>query len=1082
DPGSAAYNLPLAVSLRGPLDARALARALAGLVARHESLRTAFAAGPDGRPEQRIAPAAAAPGLACLSWIDLSRLAEAARRPAAERLAGAEAARPFDLARAPLLRARCLRLGAAEHLLLVTLHHAVSDEWSLAVMVGELAALYRGAQLEPLPVQYADWSLWRREWLRTEAFARDLSWWRDRLAGAPEAVALPADRPRPVDRSDRGGRVPVRLGPALADRLRAVARERGATPFMLLLAAVQAWLRRHGAGDDLLVGTPVANRTHPETEGLVGFFVNTVAVRTEVHGDPPFAELLARARRDALDALARQAVPFERVVEAVAPGRSLGHAPLVQVMLALHTVPLPELELGGLALEPVPVGAGAAKLDLLLELTDGAAAGTAFGGGGEIAGGLEYAADLFDRSTAERLAAHLVRLLEGVAEEPGRRLSELPLLSAAELRQLTAEWSGPERRFPDPRPLHEDFARWAAERPDAVAVAVGIGREAVSYGELRRRAAALAGRLRELGVGPEGRVGLLADRSVELVVGVLGILEAGGAYVPLDPRYPAERLAHVLEDAGVAWVVTGPAAEDEPPSTPGRVRVPVPSGGPAPPAGASAEALLPVVPEQAAYVIYTSGSTGRPKGVVVTQANAARLFRATEEELAPGPEDAWTLFHSPAFDFSVWELWGALAHGGRLEVVPYWASRSPEALRALLAARRVTVLSQTPSAFRALAGAVADPHRDLPALRLLVFGGERLEPAALAGWLGPDRRLRVANLYGITETAVHVTLREMAAADLAAPWRSPVGRALPDLACYVLDPAGRPAPAGVPGELLVGGDGLARGYLGRPGLTAERFVPDALSGRLGARLYRSGDLARWLPSAELEYLGRIDQQVKVRGFRIEPGEVEAALESLPEVGRAVVVARDDLPGGDGLVAYAVPAEGAAPPREAELRSALGRTLPDYMVPARLVVLAALPLTPSGKVDRRALPAADTAPAGVGEPVPPRTDLERTLAGIWAEVLERERVGVEESFFDLGGHSLLATRVVARVREALGVELPLRELFARPTVAALAESVARLGAGLEGTVAGSILRRADPADRPLSPAQERLLFLDRFGSG
>jgi amino acid adenylation domain-containing protein len=1132
DPGSAAYNVPLAVRLRGRLEPAALARALAGLVERHESLRTTLAGGEEG-PVQRIAPPEAAPALARLARIDLSGLAEPARREEARRLAEAEAARPFDLARGPLLRARLLAVAPAEHHLLLTLHHAVSDEWSMALLVAELAALYRGERLDPPPLQYADWALWQRQWTRTEAFDRSLAWWRERLAGAPEAVALPADRPRPAARSDRGGRVPVHLAPELAGGLRAVARERGATLFMLLLAAVQAWLRRHGAGDDLVVGTPVANRTHPETEGTIGFFVNTVAVRSTLGGDPPFTELLARARRDALDALGHQAVPFERVVEALAPERSLGHAPLLQVMLALHAVPLPALDLGELALEPLAAGGETAKLDLLLELTDGAAAGLS--GAGEVAGTLEYSADLFDRTSALRLAAHLERLLEGVARDPDRRLSELPLLSAAELRQVAGEWSGPEASFGAPIPLHLRFAARAAERPDAVAVAVNG--EAVSYDELRRRAAELAGRLRGAGVGLESRVGLLAARSVELVAGMLGILEAGAAYVPLDPHYPAERLEYVLEDAGVEIVVTGPAGEGELPSTPGR-RVlvgcglpqldrvtsphpdPLPSsrrGEGAPPDPRSSDLVVSRVgcglphretlaglrsPDALAYVLYTSGSTGRPKGVQVTHGNAARLFDATERAFAPGPGDAWTLFHSPAFDFSVWELWGALAYGGRLEVFPYWVSRSPEAFLELLAARRVTVLSQTPSAFRALAGAAAAAGgaRALPALRRLVFGGERLDPAALAGWLGeePGARLRAANLYGITETTVHVTLREMAPADLTAPWRSPIGRALADLAVYLVDPVGRPVAAGVPGELLVGGAGVARGYLGRPGLTAERFVPDPFSGAAGARLYRSGDLARWLPSGELEYLGRIDHQVKVRGFRIEPAEVEAALESLPAVARAVVVARDDLPGGGGLAAYVVSA--GEPPAEAALRSALAGLLPDHMVPARFVVLDALPLTPSGKVDRRALPAPAAGPGAGERPyVPPRTELERALAEIWAEVLEVERVGVEDGFFDLGGHSLLATRVTSRVREALGVEVPLRELFARPTVAALAEAVARLepdlGWGLEpGPESGRDLRdrpdgpprgvprRADPDDRPLSPAQERLWFLDRFAPG
>ncbi|HKH49694.1 MAG TPA: amino acid adenylation domain-containing protein, partial [Thermoanaerobaculia bacterium] len=721
-----------------------------------------------------------------------------------------------------------------------------------------------------------------------------------------------------------------------------------------------------------------------------------------------------------------------------------------------------------------PLGAevGTAKFDLSLGLTEE---------GGQIFGGLSYNTDLFDAATADRLLAHLGRLLEGAVEEPRRRLSELPILSDAERRQLLDEHSPAGRSFPVEAPLYRLFERQAALRPHAVA-AVCDGRS-LAYGELNAQANRLARHLLGLGLIPGSRVGLCLERDLELVVALLAVLKAGCAYVPLDGALPAERLAFLLADSGVEAVVT---QESQLAALPAPA-VPVlclEREAAAVAAHSSEDPGLDVLPEQAAYVIYTSGSTGRPKGVVVSYANAVRLFTATDDWFAFGPDEVWTLFHSYAFDFSVWELWGALLYGGRLVVVPYWVSRSPESFHELLVREKVTVLSQTPSAFRQLMRADEASTGEL-SLRWVVFGGEALELGSLRSWYErhAEDRPRLVNMYGITETTVHVTHRELTAADAVSGTGSRIGVAIPDLQVYVLDRHQELVPEGVAGELCVGGAGLAWGYLGRPELTAERFMPHPFlnptdrtdpsdpSDFLGGRLYRSGDLGRWV-AGDLEYLGRIDHQVKVRGFRIELGEIEAALGRHEAVRETVVLVR-----GESLVAYVVFAPGQAA-TAGDLRGFVGESLPEYMVPSAFVMLPALPLTPNGKVDRKALPEPERAAAD-REFVAPRTPVEEMLAGVWCEVLGLERVGVDASFFELGGHSLLATQVISRVRGLFGVELPLRDLFEAPTVAALAARIEQARRAERGALAPAILPVPRTGAERLSFAQQRLWFLDRL---
>jgi len=1028
----AAYNVPAALRLPAGTDAGALERALGEVVRRHEALRTTFHER-DGVPVQVVAPFAGF----VLPVEDLSALAPGPGAARVRQRAAEDAARPFDLAAGPLFRARLLRLGGGEQVLLLCMHHIVSDGWSMGVLARELRVLYaafregRGSPLAALPVQYADFAVWQRGRAGEEALARHLAYWTRQLAGAPELLELPADRPRPAVPSFRGAAVPVALPPELAERLRGLARAQGATLFMVVLAAFQALLARYGAGDDVVVGTPIAGRTHAELEGLIGFFVNTLVLCTELGGDPAFRQVLARVREGVLGAWEHQELPFERLVAELRPGRTLSHAPLFQVTFSLQNADAADP--GAAGADAVEVEPETAKYDLSLALTATA--------GGGVRGSLGYGTDLFDRGTAERMAAHLGRVLEQAAADPGRRLAALSLLTPAERAALVAGWrrGGTEAGVgagvgAAERSLHRRFEAQAARAPGAVAAT--CDGESLTYAQLDARADRIARHLVGRGVGAEVRVGVCLGRSLELVAAVLGVLKAGGAYVPIDPAYPAERIAYLLRDSGVALVLAETATRGAAAEAP----VPVLLVGDLLADGSADGAPLPADadPARAAYVIYTSGSTGRPKGVVVTHACVLRLFRATDAWFGFGAGDVWTLFHSCAFDFSVWEIWGALLYGGRLVVVPFAVTRDPAAFRALLAREAVTVLSQTPSAFRQLLRADEEAN-DALALRWVVFGGEALEPRSLRPWFDRhgDARPVLVNLYGITETTVHVTYRPVTARDAESAPGSMIGAPIPDLGVYVLDGRLEPVPPGVPGELFVGGAGVARGYLGRPALTAERFVPDPFSGAAGARMYRSGDRAR-LRGGDTEYLGRTDQQVKVRGFRIEPGEVEAALLAHPGVREAVVLAREDEPGSRRLVAYVV-AAGADAPDAAALRAVVAARLPEHMVPAAFVPLGAVPLTPHGKVDRRALPAPEAAHAAAASYVAPRGPVEAALAEVWARTLGVERVGAHDNYFALGGDSMRALQLLAAARAA-GVPFSLQDLFRHQSVAELAACI------------------------------------------
>ncbi|MFG8927520.1 pyoverdine non-ribosomal peptide synthetase PvdD [Pseudomonas aeruginosa] len=1061
EPESAAYHIPSVLRLRGRLDLDALQRSFDSLVARHETLRTRFRLDGD-EARQEIAASMALP----LDIVALGPLEEGALARQVE----TTIARPFDLERGPLLRVSLLRLAEDDHVLVLVQHHIVSDGWSMQVMVEELVQLYaaysRGLEvaLPALPIQYADYALWQRSWMEAGEKERQLAYWTGLLGGEQPVLELPFDRPRPVRQSHRGAQFILELDIDLSQALRRVAQQEGATAFALLLASFQALLYRYSGQADIRVGVPIANRNRVETERLIGFFVNTQVLKADLDGRMGFDELLAQARQRALEAQAHQDLPFEQLVEALQPERSLSHNPLFQVLFNYQSEARGNgqaFRFDELQMESVQFDSRTAQFDLTLDLTDEEQRFCAV---------FDYATDLFDASTVERLAGHWRNLLRGIVANPRQRLGELPLLDAPERRQTLSEWNPAQREYAVQGTLQQRFEEQARQRPQAVALI--LDEQRLSYGELNARANRLAHCLIARGVGADVPVGLALERSLDMLVGLLAILKAGGAYLPLDPAAPEERLAHILDDSGVRLLLTQGHLLERLPRQAGVEVLAI--DGLVLDGYAESDPLPTLSADNLAYVIYTSGSTGKPKGTLLTHRNALRLFSATEAWFGFDERDVWTLFHSYAFDFSVWEIFGALLYGGCLVIVPQWVSRSPEDFYRLLCREGVTVLNQTPSAFKQLMAMAcsADMATQQPALRYVIFGGEALDLQSLRPWFQRfgDRQPQLVNMYGITETTVHVTYRPVSEADLEGGLVSPIGGTIPDLSWYILDRDLNPVPRGAVGELYIGRAGLARGYLRRPGLSATRFVPNPFPGGAGERLYRTGDLARFQADGNIEYIGRIDHQVKVRGFRIELGEIEAALAGLAGVRDAVVLAHDGV-GGTQLVGYVVAdsAEDAERLRES-LRESLKRHLPDYMVPAHLMLLERMPLTVNGKLDRQALPQPDASLSQQAYRAP-GSELEQRIAAIWAEILGVERVGLDDNFFELGGHSLLATRVISRVRQEQQLDASLKALFERPVLKAFAQ-------GLERTTdAVSTIPLAD-RQQPLalSFAQERQWFL------
>ncbi|HYN83948.1 MAG TPA: amino acid adenylation domain-containing protein, partial [Pyrinomonadaceae bacterium] len=1080
EPGAASYNMPSVVRLEGPLDATALEAALGEVVSRHEALRTTFSVIGD-EPVQVIAPSLALR----LAVHDLTNLDAGAAAAESARLAAEEARRPFDLARGPLVRAALLRTSATSHVFVLVMHHIVSDGWSMNVLLREVAALYeafaagRPSPLPELPIQYADFAEWQRERLDGEVMERHLDYWRRQLGGALPVLELPADRPRPPAQTFGGASVSFELSADAAQALRELSRREGATLFMTLLAAFQTLLHRYTRQTDISVGVPVANRTRAEVEDLIGFFVNTLVLRADLSGDPTFTELLARVREVALEANAHQDVPFEKLVEALQPERDPSRNPLFQVLFALQNAPPDELRLGDVVMHVEEFDSGSTRFDVELHVRERGAA---------LAGTLVYNTDLFDETTARRMVGHFRTLLEGVAADPRRRVSALPLLTRDERRQVLDEWNATGARFTPAASLHELFEQQVARTPDAPAVSFG-GRE-LSFRELDESANRVARRLRREGLSADGVVGICLERSTDLMVAVLGVLKAGGAYLPLDPEYPRERLRLMLEDsrarmlltrARLAHVFDGldarPIALDDEREAIERER--------------GEDESARVHPDNLAYVIYTSGSTGRPKGVAMPHRALVNIVQWQLARSSSSPPPRTLQFTSLSFDVSLQEIFSTWCAGACLVLVGEEERRDSKALLGVLAGERIERLFLPFVALHYLAEAAEGAGVRPASLREVITAGEQLKTTPhLRRLFESLPGCTLDNQYGPSEA--HVVSAFMLP-ESASEWTAlpPVGRPVANAQLYVLDSSMQPVPVGVAGELYIGGDCLARGYLGRAGATAEKFVPHPFGARGGERLYRTGDLARYQADGNVEFLGRADHQVKVRGFRIELGEIEAALQRHEGVSEAVVVAHAGAGRESRLVAY-VQAEqtagangdGAASALDAgALRAFLRESLPDYMIPSAFVFLAEFPLTPSGKVDRKALPAPDDAgrEADAGH-VAPRTPTEELLAVLWADVLGVGRVGVRDNFFESGGHSLLATQLMSRVRETFGVEVALRRLFEEPTVEGLARVV-------EAETEAGAARQAPPlrpgpreGRTPLSFGQQRLWFMNYLGMG
>ncbi|MDB4948385.1 MAG: pcbAB [Gemmatimonadetes bacterium] len=1054
-PGIAFYNIPLAVRLTGELDVDGLRRALGQVVRRHEALRTTFRSTAAG-VEQVVNPASPA---FPLPLSDLSALPYDAAEAQAQRIATAEASTAFDLSRDGVLRGRLVRIGRDEHLLLLTVHHIAADGWSIGVLFREMAALYeafregRPSPLPDLPVQYADFAAWQRGWLSDEVLAPQLAYWRARLADAPRVMELPTDRPRPTEGRHRGGMLRFSVPADLAARLRETARRHDATTFMVLLAAFDLLLHRLGGGDDLVVGSPVAGRARPETEGLIGFFINTVALRTDLGGDPTPAELIGRVREATLEAYAHQDLPFERVVEALHPDRAAGLNPVFQASFALGNVEMAPVDLPGVRVQPQDVHSGTAKFDLFLEMHEH---------GGALRGDLEYAADLWEPATAERMAALYVLLLEALADDADRPLSAaLAAADGADARAEAEAWNRTARGYPRESTIHARFAEIAAERTEAVALSWDGGE--MTYGELDARSNRLAHHLVGNGLRPDQPVAVLLNRSPELVVAFLAALKAGGAYVPLNPHYPAARTALMLDDCRARVLVTDRAfLADLPADRPPTVLVDD--------AAIDAESAEPtsveVPADGAAYVIYTSGSTGRPKGVVVPHRAVLRLvLNADYAELGAG--ETWLQMVPASFDVSTLEVWVPLLNGGRSAMYPP-VTPDPAEIGAFIRRHGVTSAWLTSALFHQV---VDQDVGAFAPLRQLLSGGDVVSAPHARRVLDAFPGLRLINGYGPTENTTFSTCRTVTRDDLERV-SIPIGVPVASSTAYVLDERMRPVPACVPGELYVGGDGVARGYLNQPALTAGRYVPDPFAATPGARLYRTGDRARRRADGALEFLGRIDQQVKIRGHRTEPGELEAVLERHPSVASAVVVVRGDAGGDRRLAAYVVPARTAdARDLPAHLREHVRGVLPEHMVPASVTVMDAIPLTANGKVDRRALPEPEPLRPDEADGTEPSTETERRLAGMWGELLRVERVYADDHFFALGGHSLLAAQMAARVREELGVGLSLPAVLKAGTVAALAAAVDAEVAAVQAELEAELAGLSDEEVRALLEAEE-----------
>ena len=1015
------YNESKAVRLEGVLNLDALTKALNQIVARYEVLRSTIVT-VDGSPRQVVANNRDIE----LPVIDLQTLAKTDRDSEAHRLIAEATRQPFDLSRDLMLRLLLLRLAAKEHILLVVKHHIASDGWSSGILWHELTVLYSAfssGQVSPLPdlpIQYADFAVWQREWLQGEVLQSQISYWKKQLEGSPGILNLPTNRLRPTVQSFRGKRQFVELSKQLTQKLKALSRQQDATLFMTLLAAFQTLLYRYTGQEDIVMGSPIANRTWQEIEGLIGFFVNTLALRTDLSGNPTFRELLSRVRAIALEAYAHQDLPFEKLVEELQPERSLSHAPLFQVMFVLQNARSAVLNFEGLNVSPVPVDVERAKFDLTLSIYEAVEG---------LTGSLEYNTDLFDDVAITKWLEHFHILLEGIVANPDQRLSDLPALTDSERHQLVVDWNDTRRDYPSKKCVHQLFEEQVEKTPDAIAIV--FEDQQLTYNELNSRANQLAHYLRKHGVGPETFVDICMERSLEMVVGLLGILKAGGAYVPVDPSYPKERLGFMLQDAQIGVLLTQQRMIEY--LCEHRARVVCVDSDCRDIAQQSDENLnSEVTGANLAYVIYTSGSTGWPKGVEVPHRGVLRLLFGVEYARL-GVNETFLHLAPSSFDASTFEIWGALLHGAKCVLFPGKIS-SPNELADVLHHYQISTLWLTASLFNTV---IDEAPEALSGVRQLLIGGEALSASHVRRAVTLLPYTQIINGYGPTESTTFTCCYPIPARLDESINSIPIGRPIANTEIYLLDSHLSPVPIGVRGELYIGGDGLARGYLNRPELTAEKFIANPFSNEPGERLYRTGDVARYLPDGNIEFLGRMDRQVKVRGYRIELGEIESALSQHPAVKNAVVVMREEFPGNKRLAAYVVAKQQPAPVTR-DLCTFLKDKLPDYMIPSAFWFLDSLPVTPNGKVDRKALPAPDQTWPGIDKAfVWARDALELQLTKLWEKIIGVEPIGVRDNFFEIGGHSLLAVRLVTQMNKMFRKHLALATLFQAPTIEQLA---------------------------------------------
>ncbi|MCC6603015.1 MAG: amino acid adenylation domain-containing protein [Anaerolineae bacterium] len=1019
-PNNPFYNMPKTIRLTGELNVSALSQTLNEIVYRHQTLRTTYSL-VNGRPRSFVTPDVNLE----LRTVSVTSLPEAERLEAARRLLVQEVQQPFDLTRGPLLRPFLVQLSDKEHILQLTMHHIASDGWSTGVLHRELVALYPAfcaglpAPLPDLPLQYADFAAWQRQWLTDELLADHLAYWRDQLANF-STLELPTDYARPPVQTVGGSRQLFKLPAALTQALEALSQQEGVTLFMLLLAAFQTLLHRYANQEDIVIGSPIANRNRTEIEGLIGFFANMLVLRTDFSHNPTFRELLQRVKEVALSAYEHQDLPFEKLVEALQPERDLSRTPIFQVVFALQNAPMPALKLPNLTLSSFPIDKGTAAYDLNVAMwqTDET-----------LHGRIEFNTDLFAPDTITRFTHHFQQLLSEIVAMPDTAVGEILLLTPAEAAELRA-WNDTQTDYPHNQCVHQLFEDQVTRTPGKTAVT--FANKSVTYAQLNQRANQLAHRLQQLGVGPETLVGLCLERSPEMLVGLLGILKAGGAYLPLDPAFPPDRLAYMVEDAQLTFLITQDSLlADWQWVSPTCRLISLDGNQPSIATCASSNPPSPVTAAQLAYTIYTSGSTGRPKGVQIPHRAVVNFLHAMQQQPGLHPDDVLLSVTTLSFDIAVLELFLPLVVGAEVVLVSRDVAADGAALRQALTEAKATVMQATPTTWRLLlaAGWTGSQH-----LKLLC-GGEALPPA-LANEL-VDKGRSLWNLYGPTETTVWSACYQVK----GLVNKVPIGRPIANTQIYLLDAQLQPVPIGVMGEIYIAGDGVACGYHGRPDLTTERFLPDPFSEREDGRMYKTGDQGRWLPDGNLEFLGRNDHQVKVRGYRIELGEIEANLNRHPAVIQAVLSTHHDTSESSILVAYIIPTDKNVPPSSDELRAHLGQTLPDYMIPAAFIFLEAYPLTPNNKIDRQALPA----PAWEqfiqpNQFVAPGTPFEEVLAEVWQEVLNIRPIGIHDNFFMLGGHSLLATLVVSRIRDRFEITLPVRHLFEAPTIAQLAGRV------------------------------------------